>query len=435
MTSIEANKNYPIISLSCLIFILYLLFGATHPLAAQDTISLGESKSGYDKIEDAGGANSVHADLKDDDKFKHAWLSLNYTDKIFKKYYSIKRKLNDKYRIALGTDYMFLNQYASFSNSETHATSGIFRFFGTWEAIKVPGKHNGSLIIKIENRHSIGNSLTPRNLGYEAGSALSTASFKHFSWGMTNFYWKQMFLDKYIFTLGIMDAGDWIDLYPMLNPFKYYLNEAFFNSPAMALPNQGVGATIAVRNIISNFYIAGGIQDANGDPSYFLIDNFKSFFSVNEFFYWVEAGWDSRNSILVGETIHLTYWSQDARSEAEKEKSSGWCFSASKVFHSFYTVFIRAAISNGDAAVMHHLIKGGISAKTFRSDRVGIGLSWGGPNDRTRRDQFGLEAFYNIQLTQHLTITPDLQITLNPSFNEERDVLGVYSAFRLRYAL
>ena len=52
-----------------------------------------------------------------------------------------------------------------------------------------------------------------------------------------------------------------------------------------------------------------------------------------------------------------------------------------------------------------------------------------------KRKEFGLEVFDNIQLTQHLKITPDMQITLNPSFNEERDVLGVYSAFRLRYAL
>ena len=84
---------------------------------------------------------------------------------------------------------------------------------------------------------------------------------------------------------------------------------------------------------------------------------------------------------------------------------------------------------------MHHLIKGGISAKYFGSDRLGLGFSWGGPNDRTKRNQYGLEVFYSIQLTQHLNVMPDIQLTFQPSFNEEKDFVGVYSAVRIRYAL
>ena len=57
----------------------------------------------------------------------------------------------------------------------------------------------------MENRHNIGTGVTPRNLGYEAGAALSTASFKEFGWGLTNFYWKQSIIDKYFFVVGIMD--------------------------------------------------------------------------------------------------------------------------------------------------------------------------------------------------------------------------------------
>ena len=255
----------------------------------------------------AGGANSTGADLKSDDIQTGSWLAQSLSEKIFAGYYEGKRKLKDKYNLALGTDYMFLNQFASYSFSDRQASSGIFRFFGTWEALNVQDKLYGALVFRIENRHLIGTGLTPRNFGYETGSALSTASFKDFDWGMTNLYWKLIFgRHRGSVIAGIMDVGDWVDLYPLLNAYKYYLNEAFFNSPAMALPNQGLGLAGSIQ-FISDFYFSGGISDANGELTYFVADNFRSFFDVREYFFWVEAGWDRTGNISDGYSVHLTY--------------------------------------------------------------------------------------------------------------------------------
>jgi len=362
------------------------------------------------------------------------WINVNVSKKIFKRYYGFKKKLKDNYRIAIGSDYMFLNQFASFSYSDQWATSGIFRFFGTWDALITDNGYNGSLIFKIENRHKIGTGQLPRQLGYEAGSAMSTASFKNFRWGLTNLYWKQRFMQNRIgLVVGIMDAGDWIDLYPLLNPYKYYLNEAYFNSPAMALPNQGLGISAAI-SIAKGFYLAGGMQDANGQPDYFLIKNFESFFGDHEYFYWVEAGWKDSRSLLGGETVHLTYWYQDERVEQGTEVSKGWCFSASRRF-GYYVPFVRASISEGNGALMHHLVMAGVGMDVYRGDNVGIGVSWGGPSDRSRRDQYSMELYYAIQLTQHVNIMPDIQFTMNPSFNDTKDFVAVFSTIRIRYAM
>jgi len=46
-----------------------------------------------------------------------------------------------------------------------------------------------------------------------------------------------------------------------------------------------------------------------------------------------------------------------------------------------------------------------------------------------------MELYYAIQLTQHVNIMPDIQLTLNPSFNESKDVVAVFSTIRLRYAM
>jgi len=407
----------------------------------KDTILPGKSLSGYESLHVVGGQNSVDADLKNDDVFKDAWLSINYSKKIFASYYDLKRKLYKKTGMAIGLDYMFLNQYASFSYSDKQAASGIFRLYGTWEIFRKKANTHGALITKIENRHTIGTGLVPRNLGYEAGSALSTASFKDFDWGLTNFYWKQAFSKqangnhRIALVVGIMDPGDWVDLYPLLNSYKFYLNEAFFNSPAMALPNQGLGAA-AVYNFVSNFYVSGGIHDANGEPTNFIFDNIDSFFTQKEYFTWIEAGYKKTSTDYTdGNSVHLTYWHQDARSEKDLEESYGWSFSASKVFPKGITAFLRADISNGNAPVLHHIIATGVTLKPWKHDILGFGFNWGGPSDRSKRDQYGLEVFYALQLTQNLNIMPDIQFTINPSFNTDKNLIGVYSVIRLRYAM
>jgi porin len=401
-----------------------------------DTVAVGASKSGYDDIVVSGGSNSVGSNLKDDDKKKSAWIRKDYAKKVFDDYYDFKRYLNKKIHLALGIDYTFLNQFATYSASDIQASSGVFRFYGTWQAPVKNKSNNGAFIFKIENRHGIGPGVTPRNLGYEAGAALSTATFKDFGWGLTNFYWKQYLYNRKIgIVFGIMDPGDWLDLYPLLNPFTFYLNEAFFNSPAMAIPNQGLGMAVAFKEIFKKFYVSGGIHDANGEPFNFIVDNVKSFFQVNEYLYWVEAGWDMGDNFVEGESIHLMYWYQDPREAQEVSESWGLSFSASKVFLEKYKVFMRAGFSEGNGARMRHIIMTGMSIPVFVHDLIGVGLNYGGPNDRSRPNQLGMELFYRLQLGEHLSITPDIQLTINPSFNDEKDVVGIFSVFRIRYAL
>ena len=61
-----------------------------------DTLSVGESKSGYDDIVVTGGSNSVGSDLKRDDTKKETWLKLDYAKKVFNEYYDFKRYLKRK---------------------------------------------------------------------------------------------------------------------------------------------------------------------------------------------------------------------------------------------------------------------------------------------------------------------------------------------------
>lgn len=409
-------------------------------ISIRDTVrkvGIGGHHSGYDKIDVTGGSKAVDANLVADDEYKQAWFDWHMMEDVFDGYYyDFKRKLKKDYRLAIGSDYMYLNQFASFSYSNTQATSGIFRFFGHWRLFGKSDETHGSFVFKIENRHNMTSGVPPRNLGYEAGSALSTASFKDMGWGLTNFYWKQIFKDKWLsIVVGQMDPGDWTDLFPQLNSYVFYMNEAFFNNPGMALPNQGFGFAAKSYLYKQNIYVEAGIHDANGEPNISFSYIFDSFFNTREFFSWIEAGWEPSDKLSLGEGIHLTYWYQDPRTEANTKESWGFCFSASRYIGSGLNPFIRFAYSEGDAAIMHHLAIVGLVANFYRHDYMGIGINWGGPSDTSKRDQYGLEAFYSFQITQHFNVTPDLQMTVYPSFNPDKDVIGIVSVLRLRYAI
>ena len=68
-------------------------------------------------------------------------------------------------------------------------------------------------------------------------------------------------------------------------------------------------------------------------------------------------------------------------------------------------------------------------------DYFGFGVSWGAPVEMPSKNQWAIELFYGFQLTERLNVAPDVQFTFNPSFNDEKSYVGVYSVFRARYAL
>jgi porin len=390
-----------------------------------------KSKSGYDDVHVMGGPTSVGGQLADDDTAKKPLFNINW---IHERFYKRKEHLKNRYGLALNVDYNFLNQYASFSFDDRRAASGTFRVYGRWSPRWKKRRPENGLVFRFENRHQIGSGTTPRNLGFDAGSALSTASFKDFGWGTTALYWEQGSVDEKIgFVAGQMDPGDWEDLHPLLTAYTAFLNDASFNNPTTALPNQGLG--IAVRAFLSDhLYLKGGLHDANGEPT--SID-FESFFDVQEYFTWVEVGWAAHPKFeVIGGSVHLTLWHADPREEAGTLESWGVAFSAAHEYGEKWIPYIRAGYSEGGAALLRAMLTLGTGYRVRQDDLLGVAATWGSPpQGEEGRDQFTVEAFYRLQLTHNLQVTPGIQWTLNPAYNLERNSIWVASVFRIRFVL
>ena len=61
---------------------------------------------------------------------------------------------------------------------------------------------------------------------------------------------------------------------------------------------------------------------------------------------------------------------------------------------------------------------------------LGIGFNWGRPSEETYgpglRDQLTAEIYYRLMLFQYLTITPDMQLIVNPALNPDEDQIWVF---------
>jgi len=395
---------------------------------AEEEDSQASTKSGYEE-RSHGGPTSVEADLHADDEFKQPVFG--YLQWAVAPLYDFKDRIDGTWGLAFGVDYNFLNQFASFSFTEDQATSGALRFYGTWDLFHLKEKFDGGLVFRIENRHKIGGGVTPRDLGFDAGSALSTASFKDFAWGVTSLYWKQFFANRrYALTFGQMDPGDFMDAYPLLSAWTAFMSDAFFNNPAEALPQQGVGF-VARMYVTDHYYFSGGVHDALADADGV---NVAELLDGEDLFYWAEVGWSPTKRAVPGDSIHVTYWVQDELEEKETERSRGWALSVAPQIHKRYLPFLRVGYSEGNAALMRWIYSIGLGMEIRESDLFGIATSYGAPVEPDTDAQVTSEMFYRLQLTDHLQVTPALQVTHNPSFNELKSTIYVGSVLRMRLA-
>jgi len=389
---------------------------------------VGTSQSGYQTETTSVGGHSVENTLADDDKVKNSLVNVKFLGSNF---YEFKRRAYDSLGLALGMDYNFLNQYATFSSSDTQGASGVFRFFGMWS----PGgadKHKSGLVFRIQNKHLIGQGLTPRELGFDTGSALSTAGFTASGWGVSNLYWTQVNNNRrHRISIGHLKAGHFIDVYPFLSAWTGFMDDASYNNPTMAQPHVGFG--IVYRGYyLHQFYFAAGIHDANGTPTSM---DFNSFFKTNEYFSWAETGWspDPANA-KSGNKISVSGWQVNERGEAGVPSGRGLLLTAVKKLSENWSPFLRAGISDGEAALVKSMISLGFGANVRTSDFFGMAFSWAHPYQGQGREQLTWETLYQLQLTQNIEVTPGFQWTFHPAQNPDHESVFVASVVRFRVA-
>ena len=391
-----------------------------------------DHRSGYSAIQTFGGPSSAGSHLKWDNQHKGPLVVLEQWDHYLKPYHDFKVRLKERAGLSFGVDYNAVFQEATESPGESGAASGTFRVFGNWDLFGRASENTGSLVLKVENRHRLGTDIAPQALGPELGYAgLTAIPFSEADWLLSNLYWQQAAVNNRLgLVLGIVDVTDYVDVYSLADPWTGFFNLDFSTNPTIPAPNQGLGAALRGK-LTDHLYLLAGIADANGDPTD-PGDSFESFFTDTEYFKHAELGcyglWKDRFE----DNMHVTVWQIDQREEADIPEGWGAAFSASHLFNDRWLPFARFGLSDGGGGA---LLERSFSLGTGRylrgkSDMVALGLSYGKPTSETGDgdlgDQYTMELFYRLQLFEHLVVTPDIQVLVNPAQNPDADVIGVF---------
>jgi len=375
-----------------------------------------------------GGPSSVGGTL---DKDRKAKAAVSVRADLVDRYFDFKERVEESYGLAFEFDYNALFQAATESLGDDQAAGGVLRLFGQWTLAGRDSESTGRLVYKIENRHRLGTDIAPQDLGVAAGYAgLTAVPFSEIGWALTNLFWNQHFLGNRVgFVAGVVDSTDYVDVYGLVNPWTDFSNLAFSTDPTIPAPNQGLGA--AVRVIATeNFYVIGGIADANGDPTD-PGNTFSSFFDDAEFFTHLEVGWAASYEKGFSDNVHLTAWHADKRKQANTPDGWGLTFSFSRLFAEKWAPFLRAGYAKDGGALWEKSVSAGLGYYTRKnSDLIGMGLNWSRPSSDTfdsgLDDQYTAEVFYRIQVLKILSITPDLQLLFDPALNPGEDLIAVF---------
>jgi len=386
------------------------------------------TKTPVGELPQFGGPGSVGGTLNQDQK---AEAAMPGRPGPLEAYFAFKEKVRKGYGFAFGFDYNLLFQAASQSLGRDTAAGGALRMFGQWTILGRGSENTGSLVYKMENRHRLGGEIAPKLLAAEVGYAgLTAVPFSDIGWALTNLNWNQHLWDNQLaFAVGVVDVTDYTDLYGLINPWTAFNNLAFTTNPTIPAPDQGLGVAMRIT-IADNYYVLGGIADANGDPTD-PGNCFSSFFGDAEYFTHMEVGWALSYAKRFSDNIHLTAWHVDRRENAGTDSGWGLAFSFSRLFAKKWEPFFRAGYAQDGGTLWDRSLSLGLGYYSKpNGNLLGVGFSWSRPSESTLGpgldDQYTAEVFYRIHLFDVLSITPDLQMLVDPALNPDKDLVAVF---------
>lgn len=355
--------------------------------------------------------------------------------------------------ITFGADYLALGVSSpnGAKGNSVERSSGVARFYGSWNLIGNESGNTGGIVWKVEHRHAY-SSTAPKNLAFiddiSGGPeglgyvGMIAPAYNDQGFRVTNLHWKQKFNNgKSSFIVGWQDVTDYVDTYALASPWSGFTNLAFSTGAGvMGLPDDGILAISAGHMITDNFYAVAGVAGAKG-KSDDILEGFDTLFNDTTLFTTLELGWTASQEQIYTDNFHITLWHMDEGSRHSLssnvqpdgtviagESGQGINVSWSQFVTPQMMPFARGGLSEGDVALYDKSLSVGIGYFGLGSlkNNLGIAINWSETNSDTlqrymgaEENQVTAELYYNMQLTQYLQVTPDIQYIDNPALSSE----------------
>lgn len=357
---------------------------------------------------------------------------------------SLRQDLYDKYGLTFSASYQQATQYATQvapGVSDHWAIGGWAALGGTWTPVNRGTDWEGSLVVRTGWRGPIGDRPWPAVFGpLKLGSAWSSYEFTSWNGGLAveDLFWEQHLGPGFSFRIGNQAPQ------ATLNTFRFKDARNGFSASPMAFsetipyPAFGAGISFRWRPIPgTGFYVNGVVNDMNGNPGQFGLD--WGHISSDQLFVGTEIGhiWRRPNGefdLLAVNIFHAG--TRDTFDPDITPNKPGWGFKINAEKQRGQVV--------GFASYTHNTAKGGGISTTLSGNTAYIGAAYLRPFDINgeialagmwtrpfnnifpgsgKRDQYGLETYWNIGLTPNSTVTPGVQVIVHPSFNPNADVV------------
>jgi porin len=345
---------------------------------------------------------------------------------LYRAFQDVKKDLGERYGINFAVEDTLIYQAASGGVDPNDAMVNTLGFFSTWKIIRSDNEKDfAGLGFQAEVRGNHTGEFT--DLRNDLGSLWSINDSTSDDYSKINqFWWGQRFGDgKLGYLVGKIDPGTRINQ----NRFAGSGNTQFFGqpfatNPARSFPDNGLGLMLRYEPV-EWLYLHFTMSDSDA------ISTHSPFTTLNG--RWLYAGEIGYQPVFdgLGQGIYrLMIYGRDTKSATDE---IGVAVSIDQNLSDDLGVFFRYGGNDGGINAIRHLLAVGVSfLNPFgrSNDLAGVGVSFTYPSDSDLRDEYAVESYYRLQLTEGVELSPDVQVIFDPSAGGQ-DVVGVFG-MRLR---
>ncbi len=356
-----------------------------------------------------------------------SWLGAPF-DRVLGPYDALRDYLREEWKFDYVWYYSPVFQAGSQGHHDTTAHHEI-SFIGDWTVLENEKWGKSGVRWWYLHQYTYGKTSTSE-FGRAAGSSTFTNGGPGDS-GSTDvlgLLWYEHWLidESLVLVAGKLDARQLISRLRYVGDDRQdFMNHSFFNKvvqPVFAVPALGLFASYETDQMWVSLLMKDGDGHEKG------ID-FKSVDNGN-FQYAGEMGFITQPQSLGEGRYRFSVFLNDKTQGFER---SGWgaALAFDQDLDDRYSLFLRVSRSEDQERTLKTIASTGLIVRgvgPWAQDTIGLGVSWGDPSKsdpRNERDQYSLEAFWNMRITQRIQFTPDLQFLIRPSRDRGKDFVAV----------
>jgi carbohydrate-selective porin OprB len=361
----------------------------------------------------------------------HALAGRGIADRALSPYDLLRARANRE----LGLDYLAyystLLQQGSEEVVEARALVTQLHAVAHWDLVDDPVLGRGSLgFYFVDVRGFLGKSAGELSEHCDTSLGVNDADVDGAFTALKDLWWEQRFIDERFNVL----AGQ-VELQGLMNANTYadddtfsFLAQPVATNPATAFVPAGLGAFVETAPS-DDWYLSLAFVDAGANGRY---PDFESF-AQGDYLYAGELGLTPNIEGMGTGVYRLTGFYREATPEAPS--AAGMALSFEQDFGDHSALFLRYAAVDEEACDLAQVLGTGIVLRRplgRARDWLGFAFMWGDLVHGARQNEYGLETFWRLQVTERLEVTPDLQLHFHPG---RGDGLSLVGGLRLRIVL